>query len=279
MTPEKIDLKDYERSGEGFTAESYNHINGKTMVKMFFDYIPSEIPEKEIIFSQAVLDMGFTTPRPLRMVTDGKRVGNEYERIAPKKSFSRAIADNPEELEKYAVRFALLCKQLHETPCRKDIFPPVADFYRGVVRGSKDFSEIEKQKIMAFIDSVPEAGTCCHGDLHTGNVITSKGTDYWIDLSEFSWGNPLFDLGVLYMAAKINTEQINQDYFHLTNAQMRQIWSIFKHEYFGAKTAEAENAVNEKVAPFAALKMLFFCTQNHNMKAPQKDFILSQLAK
>lgn len=47
----KIDLNDYKQSGEGFTAITYNHINGKTMAKLFHPYIPKDIPEKEIKIS------------------------------------------------------------------------------------------------------------------------------------------------------------------------------------------------------------------------------------
>ena len=43
-----------------------------------------------------------------------------------------------------------------------------------------------------FVRSVPEAITCLHGDMHIGNVITDGMRDYWIDLGDFAYGNPLF---------------------------------------------------------------------------------------
>ena len=193
------------------------------MAKLFYPYIPKEIPEKEMKISQAVLDMGFTTPHPLRMITDGERIGNEYERICPKKSFARAIADAPEQLQEYAVRFAEMCRQLHSVRCSKEKFSSVVDFYHKTVKANAFLSEEDKAKVDDFIDSVPATDTCCHGDLHIGNVITSKGVDYWIDLSEFSWGNPLFDLGVLYWGGKVNTDEINLKMFHLSTSQMLEI--------------------------------------------------------
>ena len=48
---------------------------------------------------------------------------------------------------------------------------------------------------LAFIDRVPDADTCLHGDLHIGNVITDGRRNLWIDLGQFSRGVPEWDLG------------------------------------------------------------------------------------
>lgn len=222
--------------------------------------------------------MGFTTPRPVRMITDGTRIGTEYERITPKKSFARAISDNPELLEEYTVRFASMCRQLHSTLCNKDLFPSIVQFYSKVVKDNVFFTDEEKTKVLSFIKTVPETGTCCHGDLHIGNVITSNGVDYWIDLSEFAWGNPLFDLGVLYLGAFINTDKTNIDYFHLNTKQMAQVWDVFKREYFSVKSIDESRAIDDTVAPFAALKLIFFSFQNHTDSLLHKDFVYKVLS-
>ena len=64
LEPELIDMNDYEESGDGFCAISYNHRNGKTMIKLYNDFVDRSVSDDEIRESQAVLEMGIL-PQPL----------------------------------------------------------------------------------------------------------------------------------------------------------------------------------------------------------------------
>jgi uncharacterized protein (TIGR02172 family) len=273
-TPQSIDINDYVESGGGYDAVSYNHRNGKTMIKMYSEeHNNNGMPQREITVSKAVLDMGFITPRPLRMVTDGSRIGNEYERISPKKSFARAISDQPETFETFAHTFAAMCRQLHTTPCDTETFPSIAEFYRKVVKDNTYLSEERKRKLYAFIDRVPEVHTCTHGDLHIGNVITDGTKNYWIDLSDFSWGNPKFDLAMWYIVANANPDEVTQKLYHISNDMMRNVWIIFARDYFGVTTDAELDEVEKELIPFAILRMLFFINHTGHIFPPVRHFI------
>ena len=86
--PQLIDMADYEQSGDGYTAISYNHKDGLKMIKLYADFMPAEDPLKELRVNWSITDIGLKIPKAHRLVTDGKRIGVEFDRINPKKSFA-----------------------------------------------------------------------------------------------------------------------------------------------------------------------------------------------
>ena len=255
--PERIDLADYQVSGDGYTAVSYNHKNGKRMMKLYAEYMPLSVPEQELKVSWAIQDLGLRIPRAYRLVTDGRRVGVEFERIVDKRSFARAISQEPENLEAYAAEFARECLKLHAKPCNTEIFPSVKDHFHAVIDASKDFDAAQKERLHAFVQDAPDVSTCLHGDMHIGNIIRAGGVDYWIDLADFRYGHPYFDLGMLYFVCISNpSDELAQQLFHVSHAQMLRVWEVFVRTYFGPE-ADLET-VNRTIEPYAALYMIHF---------------------
>ena len=270
-----INLADYEEFGGGYMATSYNHRDGKTMLKLYRAGVAEALPARELQMARAVAAMGLPTPAAVRLVTDGSRFGAEFRRLHGKKSFARAISDDPSSLEDYATAFARMCRRLHATPCDKGVFPSAADSFRRIVAECPHYAADEKARIAAFIDAVPQADTCLHGDLHIGNVLRAEGRDYWIDLGDFAWGNPLFDVGMTYLACNCNDEELSQYLYHVGYAQMQCVWRVFLNEYFGVQPGTAAAAeVEARVRPFAALKMLHFGTVDE--MRPEMDAMIRQ---
>ena len=261
LKPDILDMNEYTQSGDGFTSLTYNHKDGKTMVKLYSDFSPLGVPGRELRVSSLLSKLGLRFPKAYRLVTDGNRVGVEFERIDPKSSFARAISEQPEQLERYAVEFAKMAKKLHETPCPTDEFPSAKEMFKSYLSASNDFNEEEKAKIAAFIDSVPDATTCLHGDLHIGNVITNSAENYWIDLGDFRYGDPLFDIGMFYFVCNCSPDDMVLHLYHVHDYQLREVWRIFVREYFGIDTPEGLEELNAKVAPFAGLMMVYFGTR------------------
>ena len=258
--PEWIDLADYEVSGDGYTAISYNHKDGKRMMKLYAEYMPISVPENELQMSWNIMDLGLHIPKAYRLVTDGKRVGVEFERIVDKRSFARAVSQEPEHLEQYVAAFAAECKKLHATPCNTDVFPSVKEHFHGVIDASRDLSEAQKARMHAFINEAPDATTCIHGDMHLGNIITNGRQNWWIDLADFRYGHPYFDLGMLWFVCVANPEdELAQKLFHVSHAQMLRVWEAFVRCYFdnGLSVEEA----NRLIGPYGALYMVHFANR------------------
>lgn len=254
--PEQIDLSDYELSGEGFTAESYFHKDGERMIKLYSDFVPSVEVEKEKKIADAVKAMGISTPDAYRLVTDGKRIGVEFQRVKEKVSFARAISKEPERMEELTRKFAVLCRELHSTPCNTSVFHPISAQYINAVNASKRITEKQKGKMIRYIHGIKPASTCIHGDMQIGNAIMSGDNTYWIDLADFSYGNPIFDLGMMAFVMTIKEDTVAMKLYHLTCTQLAKVWDIFLREYFGPDAdLEVEKA---RIAPIVALYMVKF---------------------
>lgn len=227
-----IDLNDYDRTGEGANGASYNHkTDPNIMLKLYFRNY--EAAEKELELAQKVYAMGIPTPEPGDLVTDGKQVGIRFRRIEGKKSYSRACGDEPDRTEDFGREFAQMCLKLHNIHVDTTQFESVKDRLYAMLETNPDFTPEQKQKIHDFIAAAPEADTAIHGDLQFGNAIfVPTGEKYFIDLGDFCYGYPLFDLGMVYLCCCLNNEEWTQEVNHMSNATARRFWDAFAAEYF-----------------------------------------------
>lgn len=257
MKPILIDIKDYVRSGEGANGASYNHKSDPNiMLKLYFRHF--EAAEKELELAQKVYAMGIPTPEPGDLVTDGNQVGIRFRRMEGKRSYSRACGDEPERVEEYAREFARLCKKLHAVHVDTTQFESVKDRLYALLESNPFFTPEQKEKIHAFIAAAPDGDTAIHGDLQFSNAIfTEKDgvrTPYFIDLGDFCYGYPMFDVGMVYLCCYLNDESWTSEVFHMSNKTAAKFWDAFAPEYFGPD-ADME-AIMKEVRIYAGLKTL-----------------------
>jgi len=273
--PKELNLSSFEEFGAGFMSKAFNSEDGDSVLKVYGSRVPPIIAAREKMIARAVMIFGIPTPLVGSLYRDGDNNGIDFERIEGKRSFSRIISEEPDRLEEITIRFAGMCKQLHSTECDTTIFPDRISFYRDSVARCKDLTEDEKKRVDAFIESIPKATTCLHGDMQLSNVITNGKDDLWIDLSDFSYGDPMLDMGMWYFLSKLNSEKMSQHIFHLGLKIMARIWDIFVEEYFGADTEEKKMEVEKRVQPFAALHMIHLGT-NYGFEGNMVQYIKEQ---
>lgn len=272
---ERINLADYEYSGEGANGASYLHkYDPSVMLKLYNATAPMHIITDELTAARQVFDMGIPTPEPGVLVTDGERFGIRFKRILNKKSFSRAIGDNPGQVEHYARQFARLCKTLHTTPCDTKVFENVKVKYKRDLQENPFFTAEEKQKIATFIDSTPDAYTAIHGDLQFSNVITDGQQNYFIDLGDFAYGNPMFDLGMVLLTSRYDSDEFLKEVFHMSEPTAGKFWDYFVVEYFGPQ-ADPEQK-NIELRPYAGLKTIII-ERNAGCPFPQFRALLDHI--
>lgn len=274
--PKPLRIDNYEEFGGGYISKSYNSEDGDSMLKVYGERVPIDFAIREKNIARAVMLFGIPTPLVGTLYSDGKSSGLDFERIEGKHSLSRIISNEPERLVEIATKFANMCKELHATPCDTNIFSDRKIFYRSAINGSKDITEEEKQVALAFLDDVPDSTTCLHGDMQLSNVITNDVDTLWIDLADFGYGNPMLDIGMWYILSVLNSERLMQHIFHLSKAQMQDVWDVFMEVYFGAKTTEEKAEVIKKVEPYAALHMIYLGT-TYGLEPGMIDFIREKL--
>jgi uncharacterized protein (TIGR02172 family) len=270
MKPILIDINDYIRSGEGANGASYNHKSDPNiLLKMYFSNF--DAAERELLLAQKVYNTGIPTPEPGDLVTDGERVGIRFHRIVGKRSYARACGDEPEKTEEYAREFARLCKRLHSTRVDTSVFENVKSRLFQLLADNPFFTADQKQKLHSFIASTPDADTAIHGDLQFGNgIFTEKEgirTPYFIDLGDFCYGNPLFDIGMVYLCCKLNSEAWTQEQFHMSNANAARFWDAFAPEYFDPNVDMI--ALEKQIRVYAGLKVLIIERDTHR---PMPEF-------
>ncbi len=242
MIPKLININDYVLSGEGANGCSYDSKSDQNlMVKLYNSSYPKEPIFSEYEVARKVYDCGFNCPEPGELVTDGERVGIQFRRIRGKRSYARAISQEPERLEEFTREFARVGKRLHNTPVPDGVFPDIKKNFRHMIESEKCYTDAQKAKILSYLDSLPDTCTAIHGDFQLGNVIFTlpQGAPlsdphdiYLIDLGYFSYGYPLLDLGILNITMNYLDADYSYKLFHLTREQGHRVWDVFVDEYF-----------------------------------------------
>ena len=258
---QRIDLNDYVQTGEGGTALTYNHKDGKTLAKLFMPSMAADNAFREFRINQLVYESGLPTPQPIRLITDGERFGAEYELISPKRSFTRIISQEPDQLMPLSERFARLAKSIHQTPADTTRLPDMRELVREWIDRLEQFPDELKHRFHRFIDTVPSTPTCLHGDLHIGNIITDGQRDLWIDVGDFAYGVPEWDLGMMYYSTHFLSPERADGIFHLDNDTLRAHWDAFAPVYYGTDSREVLDAEVRKLHPYIAAKLAFIISK------------------
>ena len=263
----KINLDDYVHAGEGANGESFNHkTDPSVMLKL---YNPGKIqqPLDEMRVARLVYDMGIPSPEPGDYVTDGERFGIRFRRVLNKKSFSRAVADEPEKVQEYAEIFAGMCLQLHRTRVDTTVFESVKGRYNRLLEENPFFTTAQKDALARFIADAPDTDTAIHGDLQYSNALVADGKYYFIDLGDFCYGYPLFDVGMVYLCTVLDDEDFIRETFHMPKSLALQFWDYFAPAYFGADRPLKE--IEAEIRPYAGLKTLII---ERDVKMPMPLF-------
>ena len=254
---ERINLDDYIQTGEGGTAFTYTSKDGKTLTKLYNLGFEADRARNEFLTARTAFEMGIPTPEPYRLVTDGARLGGEYELIKNKRSFARIISQEPERLEEISLEFARMTKELHGVKAdmtRMHSFKQVmVRFYQETDIIPKDYS----RRVLDFLEKVPESEYCIHGDLQIGNIISDGKRKLWIDVGEFAYGVPEWDLGTVYEFSHLTNAKITDYLFHLQPETLAAHWDIFLPAYIGTTAPQRIEEATRRIHPFVATKVPF----------------------
>jgi uncharacterized protein (TIGR02172 family) len=276
-TYKQIDLNEYVQTGEGGTALTYNHKDGKTLAKLFMPGMGAEQAEREFKVNQVVYDMGLPTPKPIRLVTDGTRFGAEYELIQNKRSFARIISQEPEQLEPLSILFAKLAKQLHAKEADTAHLHSMKELAREQIARYEAIPLETRKRALAALDEVPDATTCLHGDLHIGNIITDGKRNLWIDVGDFAYGCPEWDLCTLFFTTHNLREDKADEYFHVTPDVLKKHWDIFASVYFETADPEVLQSKGKLLYHFFALHLLYVIGKTNNAFGAPIDYVVKQV--
>ena len=274
---QRINLDDYIQTGEGGTALTYTHKDGLSLAKLYNPGFEADRAKAEFLTARAVFELGIPSPEPFRLITDGERSGAEYELIKNKRSYTRIISQEPERLEEISLKFARMAKELHakqaDTTRLQSYKQRIANFYHEKDMVPEDY----KQRVLQFLDTVPDTPRCLHGDLHIGNIITDGQRDLWIDLGEFAYGVPEWDLALLWTMCHNMPGDRVEHIFHITHDTMQAHWDIFFPAYLGTSDPQAIHEGTQRLLPYYAAKVPYIFHMVFNR--PMPDAALQNIGK
>ena len=265
---ERINLDDYTQTGEGGTSLTYTSKDGKTLAKLYNPGYEAELAKEDFLTACTVYDLGIPSPKPYRLITDGVRVGAEYEWIQGKRSFARIISQEPERLEELSVEFAQRALQLHATEAdTQRLHSTKQKMKRFYLENEGVVADYYKERVLRFLDTVPEATTCLHGDLQIGNIITDGKRTLWIDLGGFGYGVPEWDLAFTWRMTHNTNAKITEWLLHLTSDVLHQHWNLFLQSYLGTTNQQRIEEATRKLLPYAAAKLpyMFYVATHKNL--------------
>ena len=178
--------------------------------------------------------MGIPIPKVYEIVRVGDAYATISERVKSKKSLSRICCDEPALTEAMA---GVLCehgKKLFDTQCNTDIFPNRREQLMRALDKVQFIGEKNRRILSDFARTIEDRTTCVHGDFQTGNLIRSGEGYFWIDLDRFGYGDPMFDIGHLFLICNVYSKMKQvQEIFHMGEAQLRVFWEAFARAYTG----------------------------------------------
>lgn len=232
-----IDLTQWQQVGEGGNGKTYvNPSTPDVILKVNNSRLSTrQAVEREFNVSRAVKSLGISVPEAREMVRVGNVYGTITQLIKPKRSLGRICCDTPGRTEEMA---SLLCargKELFATPCDTATFPNRKQQLLQALNKVQFVDRETLHSLEAFAQRIPDTTTCLHGDFQMGNLILSGEQHYWIDLDRFGYGDPMFDIGHLYMLCNVySSMKYVQGLFHMTQEQFHRFWDAFARAYTGS---------------------------------------------
>ena len=233
---QNINLDEYTQIGEGGNGKTYvsSAAPGEILKVNHARLSTWEAVKREYDVSRAVAELGIAVPAMYRIVRVGDAYATISQRIEGKRSLSRICHDEPQRTEEMA---RLLCrkgKELFATECNTAFFPSRREQALLAVERATFVSRRKRERLRAFVQSIADDSHCLHGDFQTGNLIQAGERHYWIDLDRFAHGDPMFDIGHLFLICHVYAPMRRvQDIFHMTLEQFHRLWDAFATEYTG----------------------------------------------
>lgn len=267
---ESINLDEYRQSGEGGTAITYKHNSRNSLAKLYKSGFEADMAIEEFKVAQAVYDLGIPTPKPYRLVTDGERLGAEYEFISGKRSFARILSQEPEKMPELVEAFAKAALELHATATDTDRIPAIREVLHSFYLSSDAVTSEYRKRALAFLDKIQEPSTCVHGDFHIGNIITDGNRTLWIDIGQFGYGAPEWDLGWFWTITHNLGDNRADFLLHLTQETLVSFWDAFLPAYLGTSAPTALREYTRKILAYYAVRVPFMFNLVHHDKFPEE---------
>jgi uncharacterized protein (TIGR02172 family) len=277
----QISLEGLEFLSAGVCGECYR-LDPETIVKLYNEGIGADIAEKEKQFAKAAFVLGIPTAISYDVVACGSRTGVIYEMLDAT-LFSAVIRNDLQDIDHHARLLARVARTVHETRADPAVFPDLKESFRRYI-GQMDFflSAGEIALLHRLLETIPDAETCVHFDLHTSNIMIRDGEPVIIDMGDLSRGHYLFDIGLLCTIYGFPETGICEMATKIPSADGLRLLERFLVHYFAGRTEEEYRFFQNNRYFLASLRLIYSATFLPSLRAESariiKDMLLPRMA-
>lgn len=243
-----VDVTGCPMIGAGACGECYR-LDEETIIKLYYERISDETIAEEKRLAKQAFVLGVPTAISYDIVRVGNRKGVIYELINAK-NLTELMRDDFEHIEEYVKVYVDVAKEVHSIHTNDPGLMDFKDNNRADIPNIARITEEERTLLYRFLDLVPDADTCVHGDLNPNNIMLENGHVSLIDMGEFARGFTMFDLSRIMFTFWFGPDGDDDFYpfFKMTGGQCRKIWTLFVKHYFGADSLEEAAKTNPDAA-------------------------------
>jgi len=162
---------------QGRTAEIFSWDGGQ-VVKLYFDWCPSNWVEYESRIAHAVHSAGIPTPAAREIVEVNGRRGLLYERVEGI-SMLQEMNSHPWTLVRHARSLANLQIKINRQTITG--LPSYKEQLQHAISRTPYLSDVLRDKYLGRLEALPNEENLCHGDFHPGNILITKNGPVVID--------------------------------------------------------------------------------------------------
>lgn len=274
-----ISTQECKMIGMGGHGKVYR-LDDETIVKVYTDGTDYETVQKEKTYAQKAFLAGIPTAIPFDVVRCDEGYGMVFELI-DSSILGVQIAKDPQNLDRYARQYTDLLQLLHQTEADVNEYTNIKDEYlkRADIL-EVEMTKKEKEKMIRLIEAIPDRKTMVHGDFHAGNVMVRDGELMIIDISDISYGHPLFDIGGMYtthVLASYN-EGLTERIARLSPELTRALWDKTIRCYFNTEDSNQVKDISQKLSDFSWLRSFSVnATSSRNLTPEYRKAVIDAL--
>ncbi len=240
-TMREITIRGCKKISSALNGEIFQ-LSDDEMIKVYGDSIPLSEVKKERAYAQTAMISGIPTLIPYDVVKCEKGFGIVFEK-AEMTSLSYLISHDTALLPVYAVKFAEMLKELHQTEIDAGKLPEIKDRYREWIAETGE-SGSQTEVFKNLINSIPDSPMYVHGDINLNSVMVKDDELLLLDMAGSARGHAIFDLQALF-ASLVAIERTSEGYcrktFGLTSAACLEFWNTFFKHYMDGKVPEIKS--------------------------------------
>jgi aminoglycoside phosphotransferase (APT) family kinase protein len=183
----------------------------------------------------------------------------------------------------YTDQYVELAKILHSTHVPAGSFTRIQDVLHELAdKLDKWCTPEEIELIHSLIDSIPEADTVTHNDLHPGNIMIHEGELVLIDMPQVTMGPPICDLVAIFrdmISAPQKSASIIEGSVGMPAEMIQKCGNLFFMKYTGITDPKELEEYYKKLGLLYAFNVVLMPGTGSEQAMARADAIMNNLLR